>query len=82
MGWVGSAINLNLPSQYVRALSTVLRLPKKMKRQPRNVTGQDKLGKKCSVWSVRKNTLKAPAKEAVFVGAVSSVKGIGLSSTI
>lgn len=46
VGWAEAAINLNLPSHCVRALSTVLLLPEKGKRQPRNVIGQDKLEKK------------------------------------
>lgn len=49
MGWAEFAINFNLPSHCVQALSTVVLLPEKRKLQPRNVIGQDKLEKNFSV---------------------------------
>lgn len=49
MEWAEYAISFNLPSHCVRALTTVLLLAEKRKLQPRNVIGQDKLEKKCSV---------------------------------
>lgn len=81
VGWAEAAISLSLPSHRAQALHTVLLLPEKRKRQPRNVIGQDKPEKKkSSVWSARKNIRKAQARAAVVCGWNPSCSGTGLSS--
>lgn len=75
VGWAEAAISLSLPSHHAQALRTVLLLPEKRKRQPRNVIGQDKPEKKNLQSDLRGKTYGKPKPEQLwFVGEIRPVR--------